>query len=188
MNNDSWLMERIKQNPDLGETIRFHGHMCPGLAIGYRAAKASLERLGVARAEDEELIAIVENDSCSVDAVQWLTGCTFGKGNFIFRDYGKQVFTFLIRPSGRAVRMALKRSNLSADQDREARIQRILTAPLEDVFEVKEFTAAVPPPAQIRDTLVCEFCGEGVMATRTVVRDGLTSCIPCSEQMRSASE
>jgi formylmethanofuran dehydrogenase subunit E len=73
--------------PDLAEVIRFHGHMCPGLAIGYRAAKIAMERLGSWRAEDEELVAIVENDSCSVDAIQWITGCTFGKGNFFFRDH-----------------------------------------------------------------------------------------------------
>ena len=65
---------------DLAMAVEFHGHLCPGLTIGYLAAKVGLERLGIGRAEDEELIAIVENDSCAVDAVQVLTGCTFGKG------------------------------------------------------------------------------------------------------------
>ncbi|NIP44160.1 MAG: formylmethanofuran dehydrogenase, partial [candidate division Zixibacteria bacterium] len=54
-----------------------------------------------------ELVAVVENDSCAVDAVQVLTGCTFGKGNLFFRDYGKQVYTFFRRPSGDFLRIAI---------------------------------------------------------------------------------
>jgi hypothetical protein len=52
----------------------------------------------------------VENDSCAVDAVQVMTGCTFGKGNLIFRDYGKQAYTFMSRATGKALEPALERS------------------------------------------------------------------------------
>ena len=78
------------------DAVGFHGHACPGLALGYRAAILALKVVG-GRAADEELVAIVENNSCAVDAVQLLTGCTFGKGNLIFRDFGKQVYTFVKR-------------------------------------------------------------------------------------------
>ena len=61
------------------EIIQFHGHGCPGLAIGYRMATAAMESLELFRAEDEELLAIVENDACGVDALQCVAGCTFGK-------------------------------------------------------------------------------------------------------------
>jgi formylmethanofuran dehydrogenase subunit E len=61
--------------------VVFHGHSCPGLALGYRAAVAAMTRLDRDRAPDEEIVAIVENDSCVVDAIQVVTGCTFGKGN-----------------------------------------------------------------------------------------------------------
>ena len=69
--------------------ISFHGHSCPGLAIGYRMSNAALSFLSDSRAKDEEIVAIVENDACGVDALQCLSGCTFGKGNLIFKDYGK---------------------------------------------------------------------------------------------------
>jgi formylmethanofuran dehydrogenase subunit E len=69
------------------EIIQFHGHECPGLAMGYRMATAAMKKLDSIRAEDEEIVAIVENDACGVDALQCVTGCTFGKGNLIFRDY-----------------------------------------------------------------------------------------------------
>jgi len=186
MTDKQETIQNILQATDLVEAIRFHGHMCPGLAIGYRAAKIALEKLGTTRAEDEELIAIVENDSCSTDAVQWLTGCTFGKGNFIFRDYGKQVFTFAIRPTGWAVRIALKMNHMrqeeSAEPDRETKMRHILSAPIEDVFDIKETTIVLPMPAQIHDSVACENCGEGVMATRTVKLAGRTLCIPCSRE------
>src|SRR5450756_2944554 len=75
----------------------FHGHICPGTIIGYRAAQIAVREFSSKRSVDEALIAIVENDSCSVDAIQVVTGCTFGKGNLIFKDYGKHVYTFINR-------------------------------------------------------------------------------------------
>ena len=89
------------------DVIQFHGHACPGLALGYRVANLALKELGL-RARDEELVAIVENNSCAVDAIQFICGCTFGKGNFIYRDFGKQVYTFFKRPNTEALRIAVK--------------------------------------------------------------------------------
>ncbi len=54
-------------------TILFHGHQCPGLAAGIRVSEVVLRELGKP-ARDEEMIAIVENSSCGVDAIQLLTG------------------------------------------------------------------------------------------------------------------
>ena len=48
----------------------FHGHICPGLAIGYRVSAYIREHYD--GAHDEELVAIVENDSCSIDAIQYM--------------------------------------------------------------------------------------------------------------------
>lgn len=42
--------------------------------------RANMEALKSLRAEDEEIVAIVENDACGVDDLQCVTGCTFGKG------------------------------------------------------------------------------------------------------------
>jgi formylmethanofuran dehydrogenase subunit E len=75
---------------DYQQIIEFHGHSCPGLAMGYRMAAAVMDVLKKARAEDEELVAIVENDACGVGALQCLSGCTFGKGNLLFKDYGNE--------------------------------------------------------------------------------------------------
>ncbi|NLZ28705.1 MAG: formylmethanofuran dehydrogenase, partial [Firmicutes bacterium] len=80
---------------DLWEkAVAFHGHECIGLARGFRVAEAALKQLEADRDIDEEILAIVENDSCAVDAIQFITGCTLGKGNLIFHDHGKPVYTF----------------------------------------------------------------------------------------------
>ncbi len=172
-------MVRNRFPSDLQQVIRFHGHLCGGILLGYRAAKAGLERLGARRAEDEELIAIVENDSCAVDAVQVLTGCTFGKGNLFFRDHGKHVYTFALRPSGRAVRVSRKPGHhISHEQ--------MLKARPDDLFWTEETTIKVPAPARIHESVLCERCGEPVMATRTRRRGGKLLCIPCAK--RSVNE
>ena len=82
----------------LDKVIDFHGHWCPGLATGIRAAEWAVKELG--KAADEEIVAVVETDMCGVDAIQYLTGCTFGKGNLIHQDYGKKSL-YLLSPPGR---------------------------------------------------------------------------------------
>ena len=63
------------------EIIQFHGHECPGLAMGYRMVTAAMNELDSIRAVDEEIVAIVENDACGVDALQCVTGCTYPSRN-----------------------------------------------------------------------------------------------------------
>jgi formylmethanofuran dehydrogenase subunit E len=188
----------------LDEVSEFHGHVCPGLAVGYRASLLALKELG-RRAEDEELVAVVENDSCAVDAVQVMTGCTFGKGNLVFRDYGKQVYTFIARPSGESLRVSVNwmsppeteeeeeawdrymkgdRSGdvLKAVHDRRSRrIQAILDAPEGELFSVSKGRAEPPLEARIYPSVRCELCGEKVMEPRARLRDGKVLCLPCFE-------
>ena len=152
----------------LKAAIAFHGHLCPGLLIGYRAALIGLSELGAARSEDEEIVAVVENDSCSVDAIQFLTGCTYGKGNLVFRDWGKQVFSLAYRPEGRGVRLVFKGDGLKTRRpdnttDREAFARLLLEAPDRELFAWEKITLDLPRQARIFPTVPCDECGEGVM-------------------------
>jgi formylmethanofuran dehydrogenase subunit E len=174
---------------ELQKTAGFHGHLCPGLAIGYRASLAAMQRMGIARAYDEELVCVVENDSCSVDAVQFLTGCTFGKGNLVFNDYGKQVFTFASRQRpGQAVRVSLKAGAIpppGEDTDpvkrREEALRRLVSSPLEELFIIDEIDFDLPGQAHIHRSILCENCGEPTMETRIIDDGGRRLCIPCSQ-------
>jgi len=176
--------------PDLQEVVDFHGHLCPGVAIGYRAAGAALDNMGLSRAGDEELVCVVENDSCSVDAVQYMTGCTFGKGNLVFHDYGKQVFTLASRQRpGRAVRVSLRPDAIPPPagevtdpvKRRDKALERLLTVPVEGLFYVDEVDFELPEKASILPSALCDNCGEPTMQTRLVEKGGHKFCIPCSE-------
>lgn len=163
------------------EVAQFHGHACPGLAIGYRMALAGLAALKEIRAEDEEIVAIVENDACGVDALQYLAGCTFGKGNLIFHDYGKSVYTLFSRRTGQGVRITYCADAIPKDigDDRAAKIDWILTAPEDTLIRLKAMRIDEPAKARIHESVRCDTCGERVMATRIRILGNQTLCIPC---------
>jgi len=186
------------------DAVRFHGHACPGLAIGYRVAKLALQEMDQ-RASDEELVAVVENNSCAVDAVQLICGCTFGKGNLIFKDHGKQVYTFFRRPEPEGLRIAVKwepppeapetaamwQKYIAGDrspevtaavQDRKAaKMKAVLEAEDSELFEISRITAATPEQAKIYPSITCAKCGEKVMEPRARKAAGSLLCIPCSQ-------
>jgi formylmethanofuran dehydrogenase subunit E len=193
-------------DPEFDAVVAFHGHVCLDIAMGYRIAKAALRELSCERPRDEELVAIVENDSCSVDAVQAVTGCTFGKGNLVYRPYGKAAYTFVDRRSGRAVRIychfweafdrgegaafsALMNRVLAgkasrAEQERFGRemtslSHQVLALPERDLFSVSPVSMPPPPGARIFASAACDRCGEWTMETRLSVVDGKRLCPPC---------
>lgn len=194
------------EQPDFRKCVAFHGHVCPGLATGYRAARAGMDWLDEHRAEDEEVVAVVETDSCAADAVQVLTGCTFGKGNFFFDDQGKMAFTFLSRSTGRGVRLVRRsaghgpapgdrhgelmdrvRAGEATPEEQEAfqrmhleKARDVLNKPLEELFVIRPVQRSLPPKARIEPSRVCEGCGEAAMATRITEVNGRSLCRACS--------
>ncbi|MDA8442856.1 MAG: FmdE family protein [Peptococcaceae bacterium] len=162
------------------EAVNFHGHSCPGLAIGYRVAQIALRELGVQRARDEELVAIVENDSCSVDAIQVLTGCSFGKGNLIYHPWAKQVYTIGNRRNKEALRIALKPMPAGA-KDKLARLEEILAMPEQDFCALAKVELELPPRARLFKSLQCSECGEMMGEVKARVKNGQVVCIPCAE-------
>ncbi|HWR40441.1 MAG TPA: FmdE family protein [Patescibacteria group bacterium] len=200
-------MEKIlADHPDLKKAVEFHGHLCPGLTIGYRASQAALKRLGAERAQDEEVIAIVHTDACGVDALQVMLGCTLGKGNLIFKDYGKQVYIIGNRETGKAVRVALRPDPAAAnpeqtrlrnlvfggeatpEQEKEfgklqqERTQQLLQGADEELFMIKEINLELPGEAKIFASVVCHDCGEAVMEARAHLREGQPVCPECYQE------
>ncbi len=187
------------------DVVDFHGHSCPGLALGYRVSQRALRELKK-RAEDEEIVAIVENNSCAVDAVQMMTGCTFGKGNLIFRDHGKQVYTFVRRPSGKSIRISVigekpaetkeekafweryakgDRSKKVLDfvhSRKAARTRQVLEADDDELFAITQGKTVLPPEAEIFESIRCAVCNEKVAEPKARSLNGLKLCVPCAEQ------
>ncbi len=156
----------------------FHGHFCPGLAIGYRAVEAARQHLGASRPEDEELVCVTENDACGVDAIQLLLSCTVGKGNLVFRPTGKMAFTFFDRDAGAAMRVYFKAERNEADS-REEWQERLLTLPLDEVFSFSEPRFEPPERARLFSGIACARCGERAPDHRVRVLDGGCVCLDC---------
>lgn len=169
--------------------VEFHGHSCPGLAIGYRMALAALQYLSEKRALDEELVAIVENDACGVDALQCITGCTFGKGNLIFKDYGKQVYTLYCRKSRKGVRVVFKEDDIPEDirADRDQYSKWLQTTPETYFIALGEVIIDEPEPARIMDSVKCDLCGDRVMESRARRIGTRRACIPCAVEENKLS-
>lgn len=184
-----------------------HGHFCPGLAMGVKAAASAVRELRVSSTGMEEVVAIVETNSCFSDGVQFVTGCSFGNNALIYRDFGKTAFT-LARRSGEALRVSMKadrrfleerepeatalfqkvvvaRAGTDDDQRRLSALWteasfRLLEVSDEELLDLQPLTVEVPAFARIFASVVCSSCGESVMEPRARMRDGRPVCLPCS--------
>ena len=178
-----------KNMPPLELAIQFHGHICPGLLMGIRVAEFAQKHLGISQDVDEELLAVVETNSCGVDAIQSILGCTFGKGNLIFKDYGKNVYTIASREQKRTVRIAQKYSDRKSSESIRYRelgnkdhlteaeeaekedllviiSENLMSVPFEELFSWQDVDFVFTEKAQIHATIQCAVCGEGVMDIR----------------------
>jgi formylmethanofuran dehydrogenase subunit E len=202
------LEEFTEFSKNLNKVVEFHGHLCPGLVIGYRAALLANKELELDRSEDEELVAIVENDTCAVDAIQYISGTTFGKGNLVFQDHGLHAYTFIERNSGKQIRIELK-SDIFQEESEERReilrkqnqniplteeensvletarqdmLKKLMTMSDAELFIVKNVDIKIPEKARIRASKLCSKCGIMVMETRLRVLNDQLYCIPCWER------
>lgn len=191
--------------PEVIEEVKeFHGHWCPGLAIGIRAAELALLRFEPEN--DEDLVCVAESDFCAVDAIQYLNGCTMGKGNLIIKDWGKRAFTFFDRRNGEGFRALLQPGSAGdamdtfrkevTRQEREGASEEerhalhhmredagleYLNMDLDAMFDVQAPRLSMPRDAQVLASMVCAHCGEQIMESRARLLAGDTLCIPCFE-------
>jgi formylmethanofuran dehydrogenase subunit E len=162
----------------------FHGHICPGIAIGVLVAKYALEH-GFEHSLDEELVAVVETDNCSVDALQTILGTTYGKGNLIHKDYGKSNYNIYSRKNQKGVRLSLKKTIFDNKKlSRDEKIQKLLSLEPENVFEIRNIEYDPPGMAQIEESLPCSLCGELTMESRMMNYQGKFMCIPCYKEFK----
>ena len=158
--------------------VDFHGHSCPGLAIGFKAVEAARMKLALKFSTDEELLCIAENDACGVDAVQVLTGCSLGKGNMIYRARGKMAFSFFKRSTGEKIRIVLKQ-RLERGGDRAAMQAAILKADPDELFNYSEPPFPLPETARMFNSLECEQCGESAAEHMNRLHEGRHLCLDC---------
>jgi formylmethanofuran dehydrogenase subunit E len=191
---------------DLARCVAFHGHICPGLVYGYLVAKEAMKLMNLGRATDEEIVAICDNDSCAVDALQVLLGTSTGKGNLLIRDFGKNAYTVLSRSGRKSYRFVRKvryeyqgkekstfdrldaaiAKGMASEGDRRymklLKVEDLLGRYFDEIFTTTEIPFDEPRYAPLERSEPCAMCGEMTMASKMVVVNDGRVCIPCSQK------
>lgn len=186
---------------DFERVLAFHGHLCLDIAMGYRVAQAAMAAMN--HPDPATLVATVGGDTCAVDAIQALTGCTFGKRNLVPRLTGKHAYTWQHARTGAGVRVYVhywdrfdadgtfrvtmrrwKGDALGPEQAaafaaaHDRLIRHILEAPQAELFRITPVDAPPPPRSGGFSATPCAACGEYVKDGR--LTDGL--CADCGAQ------
>lgn len=179
----------------LSESVKMHGHLCPGQVLGVRMSILGLKEIGIKdpKGKDKKnFIVIVEIDRCATDAVQSVTGCSLGHRTMKFVDYGKMAATFLNLKTGKAVRVIAKEESRQKAKEYFQEIRNKYTAQLEaykimpdeELFDVMEVNVKISPedmPGRPLKRIKCDSCGEYVQDSREVYKDGKVLCKSCAD-------
>ena len=186
-------------------TWEFHGHKCPFMPIGYRMGLAAMRELGIARAKDHGVFALVEigvghPQACMADGVMAATGCTYGKLMMERLGYGK-VAMILHAPGKGAVRVYLRSefqdelatqdffayrkqgtepSQIPPDVAKRS-VDVVLGATEDEMFSIErlpDFSFGRPKGSFAKAR--CSRCGEYVFERYLRTVEGKPVCIPCS--------
>lgn len=74
--------------------IDFHGHTCPGIALGYRIAQLAQRELGIRPTPDSECLVKAYTQSCAIDAFQVLNHATIGRRALILNEMKEHIYEF----------------------------------------------------------------------------------------------
>lgn len=188
---------------EYAEVLRFHGHECPGAAVGLRMAQVAVSRFG-RNTPDNRIVAVSETDACSADAVQVATGCTFGTRTLVHQDHGKNVVTFWRMSDGAGLRISAKPDSDAVrseeiwalnrkvedgiatdaessrfDELQTARITRILAAPVTQILLTEDVTGQPPSHKKLQPYDACEGCAELTSIATLHNHRGRMLCPPC---------
>jgi len=188
--------------------LAFHGHKCPAMPLGLRAAVAAMNVLGVQRAKDKELRVISETGKghaagCFLDGIMTATGCTYGKSNIEKLYYNKMAFTLIDVPGKKSVRVSLKpdffanmlkspfvqqRKQGVPPQDISTEIsdplvEKVLSMPTEVFLDIGPITPCeVSQKSGVFEAEPCQQCGELVFVNKLIDTDHGRVCLGCKNK------
>jgi formylmethanofuran dehydrogenase subunit E len=128
----------------LKHIVEFHGHLGPFLVLGVKAGLLANSILGK---DYFKTTATVVTDpsppsSCFVDGVQFVTGCTMGKGNIKLRK-GRNISVLFLK-EGKKLRLRLKDNvlesikEISSGEESRRLSLKLLDTPMSELFEVEK--------------------------------------------------
>lgn len=188
---------------EFGAVVAFHGCYCLDIAMGYRVSKALLREMGDDMGNMKDVYAYVGAPTCAVDAIQQMTGCTFGKRNLVFTNTGKSVFVMQNARTGKAVRaychywddfdharlreqrQAAHAPTATPEQKAafsallDGQVQSILVAPETTLFTLARVALETPLRSSKYVSEACVVCGEFAKADLLQDRDGKKLCAEC---------
>lgn len=114
------------------EAVKFHGHECPGLAIGIRACEAIISKMNIKPKEDK-IICITENNTCPVDGIKYVFGCDYDKKNLFYKESDELVFNIFKTSNNDSLRIIYKGKNDTDSKD--GYMKYILNAEIDELFD-----------------------------------------------------
>ncbi len=178
----------------LEESVKLHGHLCPGQVLGVRLAMLGLNLLNITDPKGKDrkkFMVLVEIDRCATDALQSVTGCSLGKRSLRWIDNGIMAATFVNLEDMTGYRILAKEEARDLSKKYCPEIQDKYKRQLEaykvmsddELFQVKRVKVSIPEcdmPGRPLKRVQCSQCGEWVQDCREVVKDDKIFCRPCA--------
>jgi len=180
----------------LAESVRSHGHLCPGQVLGVKMSLRGLREIGIqdpkCRQRKDFMVIVEMVDRCVHDAVQSVTGCSPGGRTLRLMDYGKMATTFVNLKTEQAVRILAREDSWERTKEYAPDIEDVYAAQCqaykimsdEELFEVTNVEVLLRPedmPGRPLRRIGCDSCGEQVQDIREIYRGGKVLCKPCAD-------
>ena len=124
------------------KAVAFHGCKCPALAIGTRATVYVMEQFELASTGPYSVVCTAESFSCAIDAIQSILDCTIGNGRLRVQSKRRMAFRFCDTRTDHSIYLALK----PWLRDRPGLTEKLLSMPIEKLFQVKIDNEIPEPP------------------------------------------
>lgn len=178
----------------LDESVKIHGHLCPGQVLGVRMAMLGLRLINIEYPKGRDrksFIVYVEIDRCATDAIQSVTGCSLGKRSLKWKDYGIMAATFINLKENRAFRIVAKESSRESAKNYRPDLKNKYKQQLEayklmsdkELFKVMEVKIDIPAcsmPGRPLSRVRCENCGDYVQDGREIIKNDRILCRRCT--------
>ena len=186
---------------------KFHGHKCPAMPMGLRVGAAAMNKLGIERAKDGQIVAFVDlgDDHCATcygDGLQVIMGTTFGKGNLKKTHKGKWAVTVVDKATNKAVRVTPKAEAMLNNKKTafftdyrmlgkpastvpaeivDPLVTGVMNAPDDKLLNISSiFEYKLEPKKDSFDGFVCEECGEMTVMEYGRIKGDKKVCIDCA--------
>lgn len=186
---------------------KFHGHKCPAMPMGLRVGAAAMNALGVQRAKDGQIVALVDlgDDHCATcyaDGLQVIMGTTFGKGNIKKTHKGKWAVILVDKKTRKAVRVTPRAEAMLANKQTsffkdyrekdipasnvpdavvDPLVTKVMSAPEDNLVNIsKVFDYEFNEGPHSFESFVCEECREMTVMQYGRIKGDRKVCIDCA--------